>query len=162
MKYVCDAHGGKTWFRIETEAEAVAESGVMRHNVEKYFCQEKDKATKTFQPPSRVLFEQEIGLSAHIQREMPLFLTLRDAEGNALVTAMRRTGGAQLAPEPRSSATCASSSWGNQSIRPWSSAKRVSARSQPLAPRPCKQRSPPSKHFIKHSAPSRRPCSIAR
>jgi len=35
-----------------------------------------------------VYFEQEIGLKAHIQREMPLFLTLRDGEGNPLVTAM--------------------------------------------------------------------------
>jgi hypothetical protein len=32
--------------------------------------------------------EQNIGLQAHIQREMPLFLTLRNAEGDALVTAM--------------------------------------------------------------------------
>jgi hypothetical protein len=88
MKYVCDAYRGKTWFRIETEAEAAEESRVMQHKVEKYFCQEKDKATKSFQPSSRVLFEQEIGLTAHIQREMPLFLTLRDAEGKALVTAM--------------------------------------------------------------------------
>jgi len=24
MRYVCDALGGRTWFRIETEAEAVA------------------------------------------------------------------------------------------------------------------------------------------
>src|SRR3979490_1043024 len=41
MKYVCDAYGGKTWFRIETEAEATAEADVMRHNVAKYFGQEK-------------------------------------------------------------------------------------------------------------------------
>ena len=88
MKYVCDAPGGKTWFRIETEAEAITEADVMRHNVAKYFCSEKDKATKSFQPPSRVLFEQEIGLAAHLQRVMPLFLTLRDSEGNAVVTAM--------------------------------------------------------------------------
>jgi hypothetical protein len=65
----------------------------MRHKVEEYFCQEKDKATKSFQPSSRVLFEQEIGLTAHIQREMSLFLTLRDGEGNALVTAMLPPGG---------------------------------------------------------------------
>ena len=93
MKYVCDACGGKTWFRIETEAEATAEAGLMQHKVEKYFCQEKDKATKSFVPSSRVPFEQEIGLTAHIQREMPLFLTLRDGEGNALVTAMLPPGG---------------------------------------------------------------------
>jgi len=40
-----------------------------------------------------VRFEQEIGLKAHIQREMPLFLTLRDDEGNPLVTAMLPPGG---------------------------------------------------------------------
>jgi hypothetical protein len=93
MKYVCDAYGGQTWFRIETEAEATAEADVMRHKVAKYFCQERDKATRSFQPSSRVPFEQEIGLAAHIQREMPLFLTLRDGDGNNLVTAMLPPGG---------------------------------------------------------------------
>jgi hypothetical protein len=88
MRYVCDASGGKTWFRIESEAEAVAESETMRHAVEKYFRKEHDKAAQSFRPVSKVSFEQEIGLKAHIQREMPLFLTLRDREGNALVTAM--------------------------------------------------------------------------
>ena len=93
MKYVCDASGGKTWFRIETEAEATAESDIMRHKVAKYFYQEKDKATRSFVPSSRVPFEREIGLAAHIQTEMPLFLTLRDGEGNNLVTAMLPPGG---------------------------------------------------------------------
>lgn len=88
MRYVCDAPGEKTWFRIETEAEAVAESDAMRHAVEKFFRKERDKAAQTYQPPSKTFFEQEIGLNAHLQREMPLFLTLRDGEGNALVTAM--------------------------------------------------------------------------
>src|SRR5262249_28386421 len=32
--------------------------------------------------------EQNIGLKAHIQRVMPRFLTLRDGEGNGLITAM--------------------------------------------------------------------------
>jgi hypothetical protein len=93
MKYVCDAPGGKTWFRIETEAEAASESDVMRHAVEKFFRKEKEKATQTFQPLSKVYFEQEIGLNAHIQREMPLFLTLRDDDGTPLVTAMLPPGG---------------------------------------------------------------------
>lgn len=88
MKYVCDAPGGKTWFRIETEAEAIAESDVMRHAVEKFFRQERDKAAQSYQPPSGAFVEQEIGLNAHLQRTMPLFLTLRDGEGNALATAM--------------------------------------------------------------------------
>jgi hypothetical protein len=88
MRYVCDATGGKTWFRIESEAEAVAESEMMRHAVEKHFRKEHDKAAQSFRPVSKVYFEQEIGLKAHIQREMPLFLTLRDGEGNPLATAM--------------------------------------------------------------------------
>ena len=75
MEYVCDAPGGRTWFRIETEAEAASESDVMRHAVEKFFRKEQEKAIQTFQPMSKVFFEQEIGLKAHIQREMPLFLT---------------------------------------------------------------------------------------
>src|SRR5437870_11686900 len=65
----------------------------MRHAVDKHFCQAADRAARTFTPNSRVRFEQEIGLAAHIQREMPLFLTLRDDEGNALVTAMLPPGG---------------------------------------------------------------------
>jgi hypothetical protein len=93
MKYVCDAPGGKTWFRIETEAEAANESEAMRHAVEKFFRKEHEKAIQSFQPSSKVNFEQEIGLKAHVQREMPLFLTLRDDEGNALITAMLPPGG---------------------------------------------------------------------
>jgi hypothetical protein len=64
----------------------------MRHAVEKFFRKEQEKAIQTFEPPSKVSFEQEIGLKAHIQREMPLFLTLRDDEGNPLVTAMLPPG----------------------------------------------------------------------
>ena len=93
MRSVCGATGGKTWFRIETEAEAVAESETMRHAVEKYFRKEQDKATQSFRPISKVSFEQEIGLKAHIQREMPLFLTLRDMDGTPLATAMLPPGG---------------------------------------------------------------------
>ena len=95
MKYVCDAPGGKTWFRIETEGEAVAESETMRHAVEKYFRKEQEKAVQSFQPISRVSFEQEIGLKAHIQREMPLFLTLRDDDGTPLATAMLPPNGGE-------------------------------------------------------------------
>ena len=32
--------------------------------------------------------EQQIGLNAHIQSEMPIFLTLRDGDGKGLATAM--------------------------------------------------------------------------
>ena len=93
MKYVCEAPGGKTWFRIETEPEAAAESDAMRHAVEKFFRKEQEKAAQTFKPLSTVYFEQEIGLKAHIQRQMPLFLTLRDDDGTTLVTAMLPPGG---------------------------------------------------------------------
>jgi hypothetical protein len=93
MKYVCDAPGGRTWFRLETESEAALESEAMHHAVEKYFRNEKEKATRSYEPPSKVFFEQEIGLKAHLQREMPLFLTLRDDEGKPLVTAMLPPGG---------------------------------------------------------------------
>jgi hypothetical protein len=88
MKYICDAPDGRTWFRIETDAEAARESEQMRHPVEKYFRREKEKASASFKPLSTVFFEQEIGREAHIQREMPLFLTLRADDGTGLVTAM--------------------------------------------------------------------------
>ena len=88
MKYVCDAPGRKSWFRIETEAEAERESMLMDHAVAKYFRRERETVIQSYKPTSMTRFEQNIGLQAHIQREMPLFLTLRDAEGGGLVTAM--------------------------------------------------------------------------
>ena len=93
MQYVCDAPSDKTWFRLETVAEAAAESQAMHHAVEKHFCREIEKATRSFQPASRTFVEQEIGLKAHILREMPLFLTLRDPAGTPLITAMLPPGG---------------------------------------------------------------------
>jgi hypothetical protein len=88
MRYVCDAPEGKTWFRLETPAEAAAEALAMHHAVEKHFCREMEKATRSYQPVSKTFIEQEIGLKAHIQREMPLFLTLREMDGTPLATAM--------------------------------------------------------------------------
>ena len=93
MRFVVDAPNGKSWFRLETEAEAAQEIQFMRHAVEKYFRLEREKAAQTFQPASRSFIEQDIGLNAHIQRVMPLFLTLRDQDGNAHVTAMLPPGG---------------------------------------------------------------------
>jgi len=101
MKYVCEAPGGNTWFRIETEAEAASESDGMRHAVEKFFRKEQEKATQTFHPLSKVFFEQEIGLKAHIQREMPLFLTLRPAP-----LGLSRSRGLRRCGRPASSARC--------------------------------------------------------
>jgi hypothetical protein len=93
MQYICEAPGGKAWFRIETEAEAADDSASMRHAVEKYFRNAKAQAIKTYRPDSTVLFEQEIGLKAHVQREMPIFLTLRNDDGEPLATAMLPPGG---------------------------------------------------------------------
>lgn len=93
MKYICDAPDRKIWFRIETAAEAEQESALMDHAVAKHFRRERETAAGTYKPTSTVNFEQNIGLEPHIQREMPLFLILRDAEGDALVTAMLPPGG---------------------------------------------------------------------
>jgi len=93
MEYVCDAPGDRTWFRLVSEGEAVMESELMRHAVEKYFRREWEKAADSFKPLTTVYIEQEIGKTAHILREMPLFLTLRDDEGTPLVTAMLPAGG---------------------------------------------------------------------
>src|SRR5665213_3597888 len=61
----------------------------MHHAVERYFRQEQEKASQLYRPPSHLGFlEQEIGLKAHIQRTMPLFLTLRADDGTPLATAM--------------------------------------------------------------------------
>ncbi len=89
MEYVCDAPNNLTWFRLVTEGEAVAESLDMRHAVEKHYRRERERAAEAFQPSASVMFiEQDINKEAHIQRSMPLFLTLRDQDGKALVTAM--------------------------------------------------------------------------
>lgn len=93
MQFVCDAPGG-TWFRFETEGEAIQESQLMQHAVEKYYRQFADEAARTFVPPATMRpFEQKIGLKAHVHRTMPMFLTLRDNEGKGLATAMLPPGG---------------------------------------------------------------------
>ena len=89
MNFVCDAPGGKTWFRIETEAEALAESRLMDHAVEKHFRQFREAAEASYAPPASLPYiERDIGLKHHIRRAMPVFLTLRDASGAGLATAM--------------------------------------------------------------------------
>jgi hypothetical protein len=93
MQYICGAPGNRTWFRIETEAEAAAESEAMRHAVEKYFRREREAAVKLYRPANAAFIESDIGLTAHIQRTMPLFLTLRENDGTALATAMLPPGG---------------------------------------------------------------------
>ena len=87
MQYVCDAPGG-TWFRIETVGEAALESDLMDHAVEKHFRKARDLAAASYAPPPGSYIEQDIGLEAHVRRVMPMFLTLRDQEGNGMATAM--------------------------------------------------------------------------
>jgi len=93
MEYICDAPGDRTWFRLVTEGEAAAESEAMRHAVEKHFRRERERAAESFRPLTTVFIELDIGKEAHIRRAMPLFLTLRDENGQALVTAMLPPGG---------------------------------------------------------------------
>ena len=88
MQYVCEAPP-KTWFRIETEGEAALEARAMDHAVDRYFRQAYEQAAESYVPPrSAHYIEQNIGLKAHVQRVMPIFLTLRDGEGTPLATAM--------------------------------------------------------------------------
>jgi hypothetical protein len=93
MKFICDAPRGRTWFRLETEAEAAQESTLMNHAVEKYFLREMADARASYRPTSTVSFEQNIGLKAHLERTAPMFLTLRDRHGEGLATAMLPPGG---------------------------------------------------------------------
>jgi len=93
MQFVCDADGGKAWFRIETEHEAAQESALMQHAVEKHFRQSQERASLAYDPGTVPFIEQDIGRAAHVRRTMPLFLTLRDAEGAPLATAMLPPGG---------------------------------------------------------------------
>lgn len=88
MQFVCDVAGGRTWFRLETESEAIQESEVMRHAVEKHFRRAYENASQTYNPAGIPFIEQDIGRAVHIRRIMPIFLSLRDAEGATLVTAM--------------------------------------------------------------------------
>jgi hypothetical protein len=88
MQYVCDAPGGKIWFRIETEGEAAQEAELMGHAVEKHFKRAFEQAVASYVPAQVSYIEQNIGLAAHVRRTMPMFLTLRDSDGNGLATAM--------------------------------------------------------------------------
>lgn len=91
MQYVCEASKGRTWFRIETEAEAAAESRLMRHAVEKHYQTAQQRARRSYVPGPGL--ERDIGLKSHIARTMPVFLTLRADDGAGLATAMLPPGG---------------------------------------------------------------------
>ncbi len=93
MQFICDAPGRRAWLRIETEAEAAAESEEMRHAVEKYFRREREAAVTSYRPTVTAYIERDIGLKAHVMKTMPLFLTLREHDGTPLATAMLPPGG---------------------------------------------------------------------
>jgi hypothetical protein len=86
MKYVCNAPGRQTWFRIETDAEAEAETKMMNHAVEKHFRREQERARLSYQPGQGI--ERDVALKGHLARTTPLFLTLRADDGAGLATAM--------------------------------------------------------------------------
>jgi hypothetical protein len=93
MQYFCDAPRDLTWFRLISESEAAAESRLMNHAVEKYYRREQEKAAASYRPLTSVFIEQDIGKADHVLRAMPLFLTLRNQDGAALVTAMLPAAG---------------------------------------------------------------------
>lgn len=93
MQFICDAPGQTSWFRIETDGEAMLESQIMGHAVEKHFGRAWHAAEATYRSTARSIVEQNIGLRDHVHRTMPVFLTLRDAEGAGLATAMLPPGG---------------------------------------------------------------------
>lgn len=65
------------------------ESQLMAHAVEKYFRSAYKQAVCSYVPPAQLaVIEQKIGLKDYVRRTMPRFMTLRDKEGTALVTAM--------------------------------------------------------------------------
>jgi hypothetical protein len=90
MKFVCDApfsaSGGRTWFQIETQHEAEAESALMNHAVAKYWTREYENARARYKGPPGI--EHDINLKDFIRRTMPTFLTLRESDGGGLATAM--------------------------------------------------------------------------
>lgn len=98
MQYVCEASKGRTWFRIETDAEAEAETKLMRHAVEKHFRREQKRARDSYTPGPGL--ERDIMLKAHLARSTPLFLTLRADDGEGLATAMLPPGGKPISDFP--------------------------------------------------------------
>src|SRR5258708_34377237 len=88
MQFICDAPGRRAWLRIETEAEASAESEEMRHAVEKYFRREREAAVTSYRPTVTTYIERDIGLKAHVMKTSPLFLPLPEHYGTPLATAM--------------------------------------------------------------------------
>ena len=92
MKYICDAPDGKTWFRLETEIDAEQESSLMDHCVVERFRRERARAIQNCRRQSTMSVGQDVGLERQVRVKMPIFLTLRDRAGAALVTAVLAHG----------------------------------------------------------------------
>ena len=92
MKHICDAPDGKAWFRLETEAEAERESARMQHGVAVRFRRERARAVRSYRPQPAAFAGRGLSLERHVRIAMPIFLTLRDREDAALVTAMLAHG----------------------------------------------------------------------
>jgi hypothetical protein len=88
MHFVCDGGGDRTWFGIDTKAEADAEAALMAHAVDRHFERAWAAAAASYKPADPHGIGRDIGLKDHIRRVMPLFLTLRDGDGAGLATAM--------------------------------------------------------------------------
>ena len=54
MDYVCDAPKDRTWFRLLTEGEAVAESMTMHHAVEKHYRRERERVGDSYKPATTI------------------------------------------------------------------------------------------------------------
>jgi hypothetical protein len=65
----------------------------MNHSVEKHFRRAREAAAASYKPVFQASFEQNIGLVDHLQRYMPMFLTLRGSDGTHLATAMLPASG---------------------------------------------------------------------
>lgn len=87
MQFICEAPGQKTWFRIETEGEAVDDAEAMRHAMDYRFRHERQLAIRSYNPNTDAR-TAENGLGAHLRRTMPIFLTLRGSDGLPLATAI--------------------------------------------------------------------------
>lgn len=92
MKYICDVPGGRTWFRLESEAEAERESARMQHGVAVRFHDERARAIRSYRAQSAASAGGSLPLERHVRIAMPIFLSLRDREDAALVTAMLAHG----------------------------------------------------------------------
>src|SRR6478735_1708391 len=137
MQYVCDAPKGKTWFRIETEGEAVHESRLMSHTVEKYFRREREKAVQSWRPERPNAIERDIGLEAPCTARDAAFRRVAPQGGQCADYSDAAAGwqGSRRVPHHhRCCIQCRSLSSAGRGHRCAGSAIRSHTRSRPLLP----------------------------